>query len=43
MHGFLISMFAGMYTFVKYAKLWERAHVATMMDEFEQAGVCHTQ
>ena len=23
MHGFLISMFASMYTFVKYAKLWD--------------------
>jgi len=28
MHGFLISVFASMYTFVKYAKVWERAHVA---------------
>ena len=24
MHGFLISVFASMYTFVKYAKLWEQ-------------------
>ena len=43
MHGFPISVFAGMYTFVRYAKLWERTHVAAMTDEFELAGVCRTQ
>ena len=26
MPGFLVSVFASMYTFVKYAKLWERLH-----------------
>ena len=28
MHGFLICVFASMYTFVKYAKLWELTHHA---------------
>ena len=40
MHGFLISVFAGMYTFVEYAKLWERVHVPVMMDNLEQGGMC---
>ncbi len=35
MHGFLISVFASMYTFAKYAKLWERVHVPVMMDNLE--------
>ena len=43
MHGFLISVFASMYAFVKYARVWERTHVVAMTDEFEQAGVCRTQ
>jgi len=43
MHGFLISVFASMYTFVKYVKLWERAHVAAMTDELEKAGACRTR
>ena len=43
MHGFLISVFASMYTFVKYVKLWERTHVAAMTDELEKAGACRTR
>jgi len=35
MHGFVISVFNSMYTFVKYAKLWERVRVPVMMDNLE--------
>ena len=33
MHGFLISVFASMYTFAKYAKLWELRQHADVHDD----------
>jgi hypothetical protein len=33
MHGFLISAFASMYTFVKYAKLWDMTRQVTVSQD----------